>query len=145
MRSEQVFTAAEEMVANLLGLKWCRVSNKDTGWVPNAMVNRREIQNFQFYKADGSVACTVEFEHYEIYEGPMLGSIYGRKGKILDSKGGVIIEEGNLTDTYAKSHRHPLNDLYDICWGKESGEPVSQEGKFPETIKLEKFTEGLKV
>ncbi len=88
------------------------------------------------------VACTVEFEHTEIDEGS-LGCLWGRSGKIVDRSGVVIMEDKDLTDTYAKPKEHPLNDLHDVVWNKESGEPVSDQGKFPETIRIEKFIQTL--
>ena len=53
------------------------------------------------------------------------------------------MEDKDLTDTYAKPKEHPLNDLHDVVWNKESGEPVSDQGKFPETIRIEKFIQTL--
>ena len=141
MKSEQVLSAAEQAVSALLGLRWQRVSSENSGSRQSVI---RNTQRFEFYGEDSSLACTVEFEHTEIDEGPFLGCLWGRNGKILDSNGAVVIEDSDLTDTYAKPKGHPLNDLHDIVWNKESGEPVSGQGKFPETIKLEKFTEGLR-
>ena len=141
MKSDQVLSAAEQTVATLLGLRWRRISNINSGSRADVI---RSTQCFEFYKTDGSVACIVEFQHTEIDEGPMLGCLWGRNGKISDSNGTIILESRDLTDTCAKPNKHPLNDLHDMIWNKESGEPVSQEGKFPETIKLEKFTEGLR-
>lgn len=140
MKSEQILSATEKIVSALLGLRWCRVSNTRSGSRESFI---RNTQRFEFYKADGALACTVEFEHTEIDEGPLLGYIWGRSGKIFDNGGAVIVGEGYLTDSRAKPHKHPLNDLHDMIWNKESGEPVSPEGKFPESMKLEKFIEEL--
>lgn len=74
----------------------------------------------------------------------MFGSIFARSGKILDSNGNLIMEDSDLMDGNAKSRTHPLNDLHDLVWNRESGESVSGESKFPETLKIEEFTEELK-
>lgn len=141
MKSSQILSATESAVSALLGLRWRRISKTNSGSRQSVI---RNTQSFEFYKKeDGTVACTVEFEHTEIDEGP-LGCLWGRNGKILDNNGTVIIEDRNLTDTYAKPNQHPLNDLHDMIWNKESGEPVSDQGKFSETIKLETFTEALR-
>lgn len=141
MKSNQVLSVAEQAVYTLLGLRWRRISNTNSGSRQSVI---RNTQSFEFYKEDGAVACTVEFEHTETDEGSFLGCLWGRNGKILDGKGVIIIEDRDLTDTYAKPKEHPLNDLHDLVWNKESGEPVSSQGKFAETIKLEKFTEALR-
>jgi len=143
MKLEQVLSATEQAVSALLGLHWRRISSVDLGSGCIGGHNIRNTQRFEFYK-DGSLACTVEFEHIEINEGDYLGFLWGRSGKILDGNGVVITENTDLVDTHAKPREHPLNDLHDLVWNKESGGPVSGQGKFPETIKLEKFTEGLK-
>ena len=140
MKSGQVLSATEQAVSTLLSLRWRRVSNTNSG--PHQFANWQK-QCFEFLKQDGTVACTVEFKHSEFDEGPFLGSIWGRAGKIVDNNGVVVIEDGDLTDTYAKPNEHPLNDLHDMLWDKESGEPVSSQGKFSETVRLEKFTETL--
>lgn len=141
MKSNQVLSATELAVSTFLGLRWRRVSNTNSGSRQSIL---RDTQSFEFYKEDGTVACIVEFEHTEIDEGAYFGCLWGRNGKILDTNGVVIIEDRTLTDTYAKPKEHPLNDLHDMVWNKESGESVSGQGKFPETIKLEKFTEALR-
>ena len=136
MKSEQVLSAAEQAVSVLLGLQWRRViveTKTDCG--------PKTKQIFEFLKADEVVACTVEFRDREGWEEGI--AWFGRSGKIT-SDGVVVLEHDRLLDINCKRVEHPLNDLYDVVSGKESGEPVSGQGKFPETIKLEKFTEGLR-
>jgi len=135
MKSEQVLSAAEQAVSTLLGLRWRRVvmeTKMDCG--------PKTKQVFEFLKADGVVACTVEFRDREGWEDGI--AWFGRSGKIT-ADGVVVLESDKLLDINCKRVEHPLNDLYDTVSGKESGGPVSGQGKFPETIKLEKFTEGL--
>ena len=134
MESRQVLNATDQAVSILLSLRWRRVNNTNSG--PHQFSNW-QYQCFEFLKPDGTVACTVEFEHTEFDEGDR--SLWGRKGKIVDNQGVVIIEDRDLVDTHAKPNDHPLNDLHDMLWDKESG-----QGKFPETVRLEKFIETLK-
>ena len=135
MKSEQVLSAAEQAVSALLGLRWRRVMVETK---MNCGPTTKQV--FEFLKADGSVACTVEFRDLEGWEEDI--AWFSRTGKITAD--GVIVLESNKLFDDCKSVGHPLNDLYDIVSGKESGGPVSGQGKFPETIKLEKFTEGLR-
>ncbi|OGZ58768.1 MAG: hypothetical protein A3B96_03050 [Candidatus Spechtbacteria bacterium RIFCSPHIGHO2_02_FULL_43_15b] len=134
MKSRQVLSATENTISALLGLHWRRVSSERSDPRQFDIIN---TQRFEFYKQDGALACTVEFRNF-------VGCLFARSGKILDSNGAVIIEDGYLTDADANPKEHPLNDLYDIVWNKESGEPFLVEGKFSETIKLENFREGLR-
>ena len=136
MKSEQVLSAAEQAVSVLLGLQWRRViveTKTDCG--------PKTKQVFEFLKADGAVACTAEFRDQEGWEENV--AWFGRRGKIT-ADGVVVLESDKLLGIKCKRIEHPLNDLYEVVSGKESGGPVSKEGKFPETIKLEKFTEGLR-
>ena len=143
MKSDQVLCAAEQVVATLLSLRWQRIGNTDRRvWVEDVIQN----QTFHFYNKGGAVACVVEFIEMKFNDG--LGYILIREGKISNANGDIILEEKELFDNPSYSvyepKKHPLNDVYDIVWGKESGEPVSQEGKFPETLTLERFTEELR-
>ena len=141
MKSEQIINVMEQTISILLSLRWHRISNINSGL---RGFSNWQKQCFEFLKADGTIACTVEFEHTEYDEGAIAGSLWGRIGKIFDNSGVIVIEAKDLVDVNARPKKHPLNDLHEIIWGKESGGPVSEQGKFPETITLEKFIESLR-
>ena len=143
MKSNQVFRATELAISKLLGLRWRRISKTNKRvWLEDAIHN----QIFHFYDKDGAIVCVVEFTEMKFNDG--LGYIQRREGKIINANGDVVLEEKELYDSPAYSvyepKEHPLNDLYRIVWDKEFGKPISQEGKFPETIKLENLIEALR-
>lgn len=142
MKSNQVLSAAKRVVSALLTLRWRRISNSNKRvWVEDTI----QAQTFHFFKKNGVIACA-EFTEMKFNDG--LGWIESRKGKLSDATGNVILASEELYDYISYSNykpkEHPLNDLYDILWNKGSGGPISQEGKFPETIKLEQFIETLR-
>lgn len=134
MKDKEILEATKRVVTDLLKLDWKR--EKETGRIISPGVGTDQIQTFVFFKLDGSRLCTVEFDNVSLFDA--FEDLQDRQCRITDTRGNLIIEQRNLCSVKGVPYAHPLNDLYNVVWGKKF-----KGDKFPEVIKLENFTESI--